>query len=207
MTQQEKQNLRRKWKRWFKKICQHISWLEWSNEVYRETNKISDWHRLLGAKRIFYDWLSQNYFVTTGMIVRMLAGEKRSSQKKYNTISFCILLKDMLNFYDSLPIKSRISKDDIEKDIERIGTISSPITTWVDKRVAHIDFQGRFNNLSVLDSDTFDQTLDNFIKLMEELFQKYNQLLQAHELCLFPLVIGDWQEPIKRAFSKKGRAK
>ncbi|MBN1788744.1 MAG: hypothetical protein JW806_10190 [Sedimentisphaerales bacterium] len=203
MTQQEKQNLRRKWKRWFKQICQQISWLEWSNHVYEEIKRTSEWHRLWGGKRIFYHWLTQNYFGTTGIIVRMLVEKKNYKHKKYNTISFRILLEDIFDYYEAIPIANRINKTEIENDIKKIERTSLPISKWVDKRVAHFDFKGSYNSLSVLEPDKFSKNLDDFIKLMEDLFQKYNLLLQAREPCLFPLVPDTWQKPIKRAFSKK----
>ena len=205
MTQKEKKNIRAKWKRWFKKLSEQIYFLEWSTNVHKEVERISALSENTGDDTdIFRHWIRCNYYGATGIAVRQLADRMKSS--KYNTISFWRLINDIYTHYDALPvsIKKQFKKDEIRTDFNKITTVSAPIATLADKRIAHLDNKGSYAKLIALDPDRFDETLDKFSKLMNDLFEKYNKLLKAGETNLCPNMGGDtWREPIKRAFSNR----
>lgn len=202
--EKEKQELQAKWKKWFKEIREQLYQLKFSICIYKETTSICKYSEVAEIDLIFYRWLLFNYYDAIAMTVRRLADIFKN--KKYETISFVILINDISDHSEALPENKQISKAELQQDLKKIKETAESITTAVDTKIAHIDYN---NNIPDIESEQVDESLDKFSKFMGEMFEKYNELLDAHEEQLehnlqskpCGITISDWRDAIKRAFA------
>lgn len=169
MTEKQKAQLRRKWKRWLKEICEQVSRLLVIQHVWQETGEIIKANPKIQVPSLFYDWITANYTVHIGVIIRRLAESKKKWKGPYkNTVSLWRLLNDIRKHpeavskdyffkrYNGIHIKQTkvperefnkfaepgaefISPDKIKKDIEDLKKKTAKIVAYVDKQIAHWD--------------------------------------------------------------------
>ena len=198
MTDKEKPDYQKRWKDWFKEICKDLYRQEWYINVYQEIKGISKYPELSNENLTFYNWLLFNYYEAMAMNVRRLADKIK--RNNYGTISFVILINDICEHYEEISTEIQFNKAELQEDREKIIKTAEPITNLVDTKIAHIDFN---SNIPEIEAEQFEEELDKFNRLMNKMFEKYKELLQADEINLCPNLLPNWKKPIKRAFAKE----
>ena len=193
--------------------------------MWHEVGKIIKDNQKIQKQSLFYDWITANYTVQIGIIIRRLAESKRKWEgQNKDTISLWRLLDDIrknpevisrdyfYERYEGSNIKNTnvpqnefnkfaepgaecISDDLICNDLKSIEFRTKNITNYVDKRIAHYDEPDEW----ATKLPTYEEA-DEVIELLQKITEKYRKLI-PNDLFLGLLTITDnWKEPLRHAW-------
>lgn len=224
MTKKQKVQLCEKWKIWIGEICEQVTHLLVIQHVWQETGKIIRDNPKIQVPSLFYDWITANYTVQIGAIIRRLAESKKEWKGQYkDTVSLWRLLDDIRQHpeviskdyffkrYNGSLLKQTdvpqrefdkfaesgtafISADKIKKDIEDLDRKIAKIKPYVNKRIAHWDI-----NNPKCQIPTYEEA-DRIIEFLQELTLKYRSLIPNNFFVGLPTFTYDWKQPLRYAW-------
>lgn len=217
MTQNEKRNLRIKWKRWLDKIGQYLGVLLVSYDVHKDIGRIVSKNKKIQSPALLHNWTSNNYIHTVYVSIRRL------TDKDPRTISLYRLLEDIKKhpkvitrskYVSGYPEWMRtegfadrdynnfanirdnyISKFKIERQQKNLIKNTIIIKNYTDKWVAHLDLNRKRIKRPL------SRDIKKAIQCIDELYCQYNMLLTRGGLrTRKPVIQFDWKEPLRHAW-------
>lgn len=219
MTAREKAKMRRKWKRWLKKIIGEIQNLLVSQYIFQEIGKIVESNPKTPSPSLFNHWMINNY------VSRMAVGIRRLTDKNPRTISLYNLIEDIADnpkaigrdyFFHRYPERMRdgelatrdfqefankgqkfINPKGLRRDSKKLLRESKRIKDFVDKWIAHHD---KDRASKVRHIPTFNE-MDEALTLLDKTACKYHGLINGrHADTLLPGIYSDWRKPLRYAW-------
>lgn len=194
MKEEQKEQLRQKWKRWLDEIGNQLGWLLTSHDIFEELRHIVDSNKKIQSPDLFYRWILDNY------VARVTVGIVRLNDCDTRTISLRRLITEISENPDAMtrdyyvsgytnkaPVDigaadrgfdnfaekgdKHISPDKLNEDIALLDEKTRVIKIFRDKWVAHFD-QNRQDKLL----PTFEDVKDA-LAAIDRTFCKYYLLL------------------------------
>jgi hypothetical protein len=192
LSSEERQRLRRKWRRWIQRISTDLAIQLLHNETYRELGEVVKANPRIQSPGDIHRWMVGNYIAAASL------GVRRLTDKDQRSPSFWRLLYELLRYpnvitrqsHRSLYKGSRLIADltfdgiagrgrqvlgpgVVRHDLRSLEDTVERIHRFANKRIAHLAPQGSIRKLP-----TF-ATLEDNLKYLDELVRKYNTLLTA----------------------------
>lgn len=228
MTEEQKEEMRKKWVRWLQQICEEITNLLVTKYVWDEVREIVKANPRIRVASVFYDWLTANYTAQIAAAIRRLTEVKTKWEGAYaDTISLGRMLDDIAKHPEV------ISKDYFIKRFNKTPQLKN--TAWPQQLFEKFaepggafisaprimkDFK-RLKSMSQKINAFADQRLahhddpkcckselptykeaDEVIESLRKLTLKYLSLVE-NDICLRqpPLTfLYDWKEPLRYAW-------
>jgi hypothetical protein len=216
MTQEEKKNLRRKWRRWLDKIGQYLRVLLTSHDVYCELRQIVLANKEIQSPALFHNWINNNYLHTVYTGVRRLSDRDKSKR----AISLYRLITDIIDHpqamsrrgyilrypkgmrqegiaddhFDEFANKGRnfLSKRKIKRDLKKLAIDTIIIKNYTDKWIAHLDINRKKIKRPTL------KDIEDALKSVDTIFCKYYMLLTGSYMpTRKPSLTSNWKESLK----------
>lgn len=214
MTVKEKAQLRRKWRRWLKRIGNDLGWLLTSRDIFEEVQGIMRSNKKLQIPDLFYRWIKDNYAARVAIGVRRLDDHGKEATSLYRLIKNIAENRQAITrdyFISRYPkwMKEEgfadrdfnkfankgdklISLAKLNKDIEKLEEETDRIRRFSNKWIAHCDLKSRIRRLP-----TFED-VDKALKFIDGTFCKYYLLLTRGGLnTRKPALQYDWKEPLR----------
>jgi hypothetical protein len=212
-----------KWRRHLKIILHDLSSLLVAHEVMWETIRIYQANpELKNMPDDFLNVMFDNYVARLTVGIRRLTDKSHQYKK---AVSLYLLIDDIKSNYSIISRKFHIStfpkwmKEEgmadrdfdkfagkgesflnihwIEFDLKKICKTTKKIRTFVDKWIAHTDFEKRIRRLPV--KNDVEKTLKN----LEKIFCKYYGLINLRSPGTLPLLRSDWKEVFTKPWLPK----
>lgn len=212
-TQQYYAQLRRKWRRWVKRLRPEVQDLVVSRYIYEVLGRIVQANKLVQSPNDFHTWVSRNYAFTAAVGVRRLADLTQPRR----TISMAILLDDIARhpaaitrtshvrryspdmrdagewWFDKFAGKGEktLSSSIPTEDLRQITSAQQRIRVFVNQRIAHLSKRNT-RRLPLKLREVHDT-----IGLIERTYLRYTILLEASAP---PTLLPTWQYDWKSVF-------
>jgi hypothetical protein len=215
MKEEQKEQLRQKWKSWLDEIGNELGWLLVGRDIYYRFKDIVLSNTKIQSPFILHKWIIDNYVakVTTSII--------RLTDKHPGTISLYWLIKGIEKNPDVITRDYFISQwsdkptreigtasktfdmfakvgeqcvdpEKLNSDIQKLKEETGIIKTFRDKWIAHLDEKQK--NERIPSFGNIDKALD----IIDEIWRDYNLLLTCSYV---PRTrkpgIGDWEAPLR----------
>jgi len=216
LTSEQCTQIRRKWRRWLKRIGDGLGNLLTSNDVFKELRRIVGLNKQIQSPALLHVWISDNFASSVASGVRRLTDHSNKAISLHRLIKDISLHRDVINrqYYVSTYPKWMLDKgladSDFDKyarllslprlkrDLTKLKRDTASIKTFVDKYVAHCDLdQERYKIPTFKD-------IDNTLQDLDELFCRYYMLLTRGGLnTRKPALQFDWKEPLRHVWLPK----
>ncbi|KAA3612579.1 MAG: hypothetical protein DWQ05_18165 [Calditrichaeota bacterium] len=216
--------LRRKWRRWLPHLKKDIADLLVNNEIFWELQEIAEENKRILSNPTIFIWMCRNYVVTVSVGVRRLANINTDNRSSRLSPSLWRMLYEILEYPGiinrnaslSLWGKERIegnrvfdilvgqgkrllTQKQILKDLRNIEDTTERVYRFVNKKIAHFT-----QNSSIKRIPTFTE-LESSLKILDEIFCKYNMLLTGEGLkSVYAPPQNDWTEVFEEAWILPG---
>lgn len=224
LTQSEKRKLRKKWKRWLKKIKDDLGELLTSMDVYTELRAIVAENKKIQSPALLFTWISRNFADSVAIGIRRFNDHNKRSISLYRLIEDVSEHPDAITrkFYTSPYPKwmqehgladrdfnkfankkdNILNPDKLKRDMRKLEGDTDHIRKFVNKWVAHCDLKQRKYKIP-----TF-KDVDNTLRDIDQIFCKYYMLLtRAGMTTCKPALQFDWTEPLKHVWIPKDSEK
>jgi hypothetical protein len=218
MTNKEKFQLRRKWRRWLEHIGSDLGQLLTSYDIYEDVLDIANKNKKIQDPNLFLNWIVDNYAVRVAIGIRRLTDPDRRYRR---AISLYRLIEDILDhpqavtrrYYISRYRNKRlvqagfadrdfnnfanrgsdlVNKYKLTKDMKRLERATDRIRKFTNKWFAHCDLSRRIRHLP-----TFADAKES-LGTIDRIFCKYHLLLTRGGLrTRKPVLQYDWKEPLR----------
>jgi hypothetical protein len=216
MTTKKEVNLRRKWRKQLKKIGQYLGVLLTTHSVFESVHNISMSNKRIRSPKLFYDLLRNNYLISITIGINKLGNYNSKGISLYN------LIKDIKEHPKVITREYFVSgyrkqereygmadadfnrfankKNDflsirkLHQDLVRLVKELKIVKTFRDKWIAHLDTdRKRYKKPTYND-------IAKALKVVDDLWSKYNLLLNRVERTSKPVLQYDWKEPLRHAW-------
>ena len=225
MTERQKTQLRKKWKRWIGIIGHDLANNLTSSDIHEEIRHIIiTLNERIQAPSLLYNWLVDNYVDSITIRVRRLTDHDTRCISLYRLIEDISKNHEAItrDYYVSRYHKQMreegfadrdfdrfankgnnlISEYKLRKDMRRLDKNTDRIRKFVNKWIAHCDLQHK-----KLTARTHKDINDS-LKSIDELFCKYNMLVTRGGMrTAKPVLQFDWKEPLRHAWIKDDKQK
>ncbi len=218
MTNREKFQLRRKWRRWLEQIGNDLGGLLTGHDILESVLEIANNNVNVRSPNLFLSWIVSNYSV------RVAVGIRRLTDHDKRTISLYRLIEDILDhpqaitreYYVSSYRDRRLVKDGLAdhdfdnfanrgsnsvsiykltRDMKRLKSATDRIRKFTNKWFAHWDPSRRIRRLP-----TFEDAKES-LETIDNIFCKYFLLLKRGGMTTRkPVLQYDWKKPLRHAW-------
>lgn len=224
MTKKEKENLRRKWRKWLLKNGQYLGVLLTSHDVFEEVARIVKTNTKIQSPALYHRWLNNNYLSSVSTGIRRLSDRSRKSLSLYRLIEDmsrhpAVITRDYFTStypkwmrkegladydYDRFATKKSnvLSVPRLKKDLSRLKRETARVKTFTDKWIAHLDLDRKkfkrptYSNISAT------------LKHLDELYCRYYLLLTRGGMTTCkPVLQYDWRTPLRYPWIEKNKTK
>lgn len=209
--------IRRKWRRWLKRIGDDLGNLLTSNDVFKELRRIVGLNKQIQSPALLHVWISDNFASSVASGVRRLTDRSNKAISLHRLIKDISLHREAISRqcyvltypkwmreqgladrdFDNYARKGEklLSPPRLQRDLAKLKRDTARIKVFVDKYVAHCDLdQKRYKIPTFKDIDTTLQDLD-------DLFCRYYMLLTRGGLnTRKPALQYDWKEPLRHVW-------
>ncbi len=217
MTEEQKVELRQKWKQWIKEIGRDLGDLLISQDFFNEVREIVASNEKIQSPSAFHGWIRDNYVET--VVIRIV----RLNDHSNRTISLHRVIKELSENPEVITRKYFVSRypkwmqdkgiadidfnkfaeeteqiiniDRLNVDIEILDTKTSLIKDYRNQCIAHFS-----KNREIQRLPTFSD-IEEALKVIDDIFCKYYLLLEGGGMpTRKPVLQFDWKEPLKHAW-------
>jgi hypothetical protein len=214
MTEEQKEQLRQKWRTWLDEIGNELGWLLTGRDFFWRLQEIVNSNEKIQSPYILHNWIADNYVakITTG--IRKIVDKKESIslyrlilQIKKNpeviTREYFVsqwrddFLKKMGTADRTFDVFAKVGEqtmdpERLDADIQELSEGTRLIKDFTDKWIAHWD-----ENRANVQMPTF-KDLDEALDIVDKVWCKYRLLLERSALdTRKPAMALDWEEPLR----------
>jgi len=218
MTEEQKDQLRLKWKSWLDQIGNELGWLLSGRDFFWRLQDIVESNEMIQSPAILHNWIADNYVakITTGIIkitdhykgtislYWLILGIKKNpdvitrdyfvSQWRDEYSKKLGVAEKTFNTF-AKPGEQHIDQEGLESDIQMLSDGTNLIKNFRDKWVAHFDEKRKTDQMP-----TFGD-LDTALDTIDKAWCKYNLLLtRSNPPTRKPAPTSDWDEPLRHAW-------
>lgn len=220
LTPEQCTQIRRKWRRWVRRIGDDLGNLLTSNDVFRELRQIVGLNKQIQSPALLHVWISDNFACSVA------SGVRRLTDRSNKAISLHRLVKEISQHREAISRqcyvstypkwmreqgladsdfnkyarkgKDLLSLPRLQRDLAKLKLDTARIKIFVDKYVAHCDLDQKRYKIP-----TF-KDIDNTLQDLDELFCRYYMLLTQGGLnTVKPTLQFDWKEPLRHVWLPK----
>ena len=87
MTEEQKDQLRQKWKSWLDEIGNELSWLLIGRDIFSRLQEIVQSNEKIQSPALLHNWIARNYLANVATGIRKIVGkDKEKSVSLYQVI-------------------------------------------------------------------------------------------------------------------------
>lgn len=214
-------NLWRHWRRWLPSMSADITDLFSKKEIFWDLQEVAKENNKLLNKGIFFDWMCRNYVISQTVGIRSFVDQSRGSHSLWRMLYEILEHPGVISraahvemyrdspmgeelghmSFNSVVGKSakRLGQNAIRADMRRLEDACERIRRFVNKRIAHRTHATEIRRLPIFDE------LDEALRVIDEIFCKYNLLLRAQGLSTCEAVHQeDWREVLWEPWIARG---
>jgi len=220
MTEEQKDQLRHKWRSWLDEIGNELGWLLTGRDLFWRLQEIVESNEKIQSPAILHNWIADNYVAktTTGII--------KVTDHHRGTISLYWLIKGIKNNPDLISRdyfvsqwrddflremgtadrtfdmyanfgKQLVDPERLDADIRGLDEGTSLVKDFRDQWVAHFDEKRKTDQMP-----TFGD-LNKALDIIDEVWCKYRLLLERSATdTRKPAMALDWEEPLRHCWIK-----
>ena len=220
MTEEQKDQLRHKWRSWLDEIGNELGWLLTGRDLFWRLQEIVESNEKIQSPAILHNWIADNYVAktTTGII--------KITDHHRGTISLYWLIKGIKNNPDLISRdyfvsqwrddflremgtadrtfdmyanfgKQLVNPERLDADIRGLDEGTSLVKDFRDQWVAHFDEKRKTDQMP-----TFGD-LNKALDIIDEVWCKYRLLLERSATdTRKPAMALDWEEPLRHCWIK-----
>jgi len=213
MTEEQKDQLRQKWKSWLDEIGDELGWLLTGRDFFWRLQKIVQSNKKIQSPAILHKWIADSYVAKVATGIRKIVG-KNESMSLYKLIEGIKNNPDVITreyfisqWHDKVtkelgidhqtfdkytePGGQHVNLEGLARDLQMLDEDTQLIKTFTDKWVAHLD-----KNRETIEMPTFGD-LDTALDVVDKVWCKYKELLtcSAPETQK-PAIPEDWEAPL-----------
>ena len=221
MTQKERENLRRKWRRRLRKTEQYLSVLLTTHRVFEKVHSIAVSNNQIRSPKLFYNLLRNNYLISITIGISRLGDPDKRSISLYN------LIEDIKKHPKAITREYFVSgyrRQDRELADSDFNRFANKKNNFLSIRKLHRDLTGlkralhivrNFRNKWIAHLDikrrsykrpTYND-IAKALKAVDDLWSNYNLLLNRVERSSEPVLQYDWKEPLRHIWIKEDEQK
>lgn len=219
MTAQEKNALRKKWRKWLKRVGQDLGSLLTGHDIFAEIQQIVAANKKVQTPDLYFLWIKDNY------AARVTIGIRRLIDADNRSISLTRLIKDISNNREALPRdyyissyrkwmkdagfadrdfdqfanrgKKYVSTYKLSRDIKRLASETRLMKKFADTWIAHCDLNQKNKVRRIPTFKDVSKTLES----LDAVYCRYHLLLTRGGMTTRkPSLQFDWKKPLRHAW-------
>jgi len=217
MTEEQKDQLRQKWKSWLDEIGNELGWLLTGRDIFWRLQEIVESNDKIQSPPILHNWIADNYVAKVATGIRKIVDKKKSCslfqlilgiEKNPDVITreyFVSQWHDKVTkklgidnqTFDEFakPGEQRVDLENLTSDKQKLSEGTNLIKNFTDKWIAHFD-----KKRGIIQMPTFGD-LNNALDIIDEVWCKYSLLLMCSAPdTRKPAMALDWEAPLQHCW-------
>ena len=214
MTEQEKDELRQKWKEWIDKTCHDLGDLLISQDILKEVSQIVASNEQIESSPFFFNWIQDNYVDSVVIGIGRLNDHDNRAISLYNLIKEVIENPEVItrdyfvsryeewlqekgmadrDFNNFAEVNENfISKKKLQPDLMFLDDKTKLIKGFRNQWVAHLDRNRPLKQLAT------HNDVENSLSALDGIFRKYYMLIDGGGMSTAkPSLVFDWKESLR----------